>query len=139
MVSALMEYASRFDQMHGIKTELITGNQTIPSLSPQVQLQAIRITQEALSNARKHAGATHAIIKVEAKDDEVSIVIEDDGRGFELEATKEDWTKFGLRNMQERAKSIHGNLQIDSTLKKGTTVTLSIPLTFSQPAVKESE
>ena len=65
--------------------------------------------------------------------------IEDDGKGFDLEETREDWTKFGLRNMQERAKSIHGNLQIDSTLKKGTTVTLSIPLTFSQPALKESK
>ena len=46
-----------------------------------------------------------------------------------------DW----LRNMRERAKSIHSNLNIESTLEKGTRVTLSIPLTFSQPALKEGE
>jgi signal transduction histidine kinase len=139
MVSALKEYAARFNQMHGIKTELTTGEHAIPSLSPQVELQAIRITQEALSNARKHAEATRATIKMNARDDEVTIIVEDDGRGFDLEATKDDWTKFGLRNMRERAKSIHSNLNIESTLEKGTRVTLSIPLTFSQPALKEGE
>jgi signal transduction histidine kinase len=56
MVAALREYVLRFNQMNNIKTELTVGDHIIPSLSPQVELQAIRIIQEALSNIRKHAG-----------------------------------------------------------------------------------
>jgi signal transduction histidine kinase len=139
MVSALNEYAARFNQMHRIKTELIVGDQIIPSLSPHIELQAIRIAQEALSNVRKHAEATRATIKVDAGEDQVTILIEDDGKGFDFDTTKEDWTKFGLQNMKERAASIHSSLRIESTLEKGTRVTLSIPLTFSQTTIEEGK
>jgi two-component system nitrate/nitrite sensor histidine kinase NarX len=138
MVSALREYAVRFSQMHNIKTELTVGDHRIPSLSPQVELQAIRIVQEALSNVRKHAQAAHAIIKVAAGEDEVTIVIKDDGKGFDVDKNGDgDWTTFGLRNMKERADSIHGSLFVESGPENGTKVTLSIPLTFSEPVVEE--
>jgi signal transduction histidine kinase len=140
MVSALREYAARFNQMHGIKTELMVGDHIIPSLSPQIELQAIRIVQEALSNIRKHAEATRATIRIAAGDDGVIIVIEDDGKGFNIDKSeKGDWTKFGLRNMKERADSINGSLFIESKPEIGTKVTLKIPLTSNQDAVKEGE
>jgi signal transduction histidine kinase len=138
MVSALREYAIRFSQMHDIKTELTVGDRRILSLSPRVELQAIRIVQEALSNVRKHAQAKHVMIKVAAGQDEVTIVVQDDGKGFDVDrAGSGDWTKYGLRNMKERADSIHSSLSLESGPEKGTEVTLSIPLTFSEPAVKE--
>ncbi len=139
MVSALREYAERFNQMHGIKTEFTVGDRAIPSLSPQIELQVIRIVQEALSNVRKHAGATRAKVKVVAADNEVTIMVEDDGKGFDFESTKGDWTKFGLRNMKERADSVRGNLLIESAPENGTKVTLSLPLTFSQVVVKKGK
>jgi len=138
MVSALREYAVRFSQMHNIKTEVMVGDHRIPSLSPQVELQAIRIVQEALSNVRKHAKATRATVKVAAGENEVTIAVQDDGKGFDVDKNgKGDWTKFGLRNMKERAGSIHGSLLVESMPEKGTKVTLSIPLTVSETVIEE--
>ena len=140
MVSAIREYALRFNQMHNIRTELVTGDAIIPSLPPQVELQAIRIVQEALSNIRKHAKATRANIKVSAVEGSVVIVVEDDGKGFDMEKHERlDWTKFGLRNMKDRAESINGVLSIDSRLDKGTTITLKIPLNLVQNPEKKGE
>ena len=139
MVSALREYSERFNQMHNIKTEFSISDRTIPSLSPQIELQVIRIVQEALSNVRKHAGATCAKVRIVAGDNEVTIMVEDDGRGFDVESSKGDWTKFGLRNMKERADSVHGTLNIESTPGNGTKLILSLPLTFSQVIVKEGK
>ncbi|MFC1982259.1 GAF domain-containing sensor histidine kinase [Chloroflexota bacterium] len=138
MVSALGEYAIRFSQMHNIKTELTVGERRIPSLSPQVELQVIRIVQEALSNVRKHSQAKHAMINVAAQEDKVTIAVQDDGKGFDVDGVGSgDWTKFGLRNMKERADNIHSSLSVESRPDNGTKVTLSIPLTFSEPVVDE--
>lgn len=139
MLSALSEYVTRFNQMYSIKTELIISEHTIPSLSPPVELQVVRIVQEALSNARKHAEATHATIKITAGDDKITIDIKDNGKGFDTKKIGEvDWTKFGLQNMKERADNIHSNLCIESSPVNGTKVTLSIPLTSLQVEVEES-
>lgn len=133
LISALSDYVARFGQMHNIKTELIIDDHAIPSLSPQVELQAIRIVQEALSNARKHSEATHATVKVAAGDNELTITVKDNGKGFDTTKTdKVDWTKFGLRNMKERAERINGSLLLESDLHKGTKVILKIPLASFQ-------
>ncbi len=129
MSSAIKEYVNRFGQMHKIKTELIIDDHSFPSLSPQVELQAIRIVQEALSNIRKHAEATHAMVRITTGDDDIAIAIKDNGKGFDIDKADDvDWTKFGLRNMKERADSIHGRLHIASHPQRGTEVTLNIPL-----------
>jgi len=140
MVNALREYSARFNQMHGIRTRIEVSDRIIPSLSPQVELQAIRIVQEALSNVRKHAEATSATIKVAAEDDEVIVVVEDDGKGFDVDkAGKGDWTKFGLRSMKERASSVDSRLTVESKPEHGTRITLSIPLISSRALVEEGE
>ncbi len=138
MVSALKEYSLRFSQMHSIKTELIVGDRRIPSLPPQTELQAIRVVQEALSNIRKHAKATRATINVIAGEDEITIAVHDDGKGFDVDKVdNSDWTKFGLHNMKERAVTIHGSLSVESRPETGTTITLNIPLSFSNPTIEE--
>ena len=129
LVSALREYLARFSQMHGIKTELEVGEQSIPHLSPQVELQAIRIVQEALSNVRKHAEPNRALVKLSRSDNEVLLTVEDDGKGFNIdEIENAGYSKFGIRTIKERAESIHSNLDIDSKPGHGTKITLSIPL-----------
>ena len=139
MVSAIREYVERFNQMHDIKTELVVTDLVIPSLSPQVELQAIRIVQEALSNARKHAEATYATIRIATGDEAITIAIKDDGKGFDTDIlVKEDFTKFGLRNMKERADRIHSGLSIESSPQNGTEVTLRIPTTSFQISTEES-
>ena len=128
IVTALREYSTRFSQMHGIKTKVEVDDRIIPSLSPQVEVQAIRVVQEALCNVRKHAQASHATIRVSSADGKVNIVVEDDGRGFEIDkVSKTDWTKCGLRNIKERADSIRSILNIESWPENGTRITLCIP------------
>lgn len=129
LVSALREYLNRFSQMHGIRTSLEVGDQAVPHMSPQVELQAIRIVQEALSNIRKHAEASCALVKVAISKKEVTLVVEDDGKGFNVdELEQSDSSKFGIRTIKERAQSIHSRLDIESDPGHGTKVTLSIPL-----------
>lgn len=135
MVSALREYAKRFNQMYGIKTEFIVGDNLIRPLSPRIELQAIRIVQEALSNIRKHAEATRITIRVTTEDDKVIIVVEDDGKGFDVDKMgKGDGIQFGLRNMKERTASIQGHFIIVSSPGNGTKVILTIPLISAQTA-----
>jgi signal transduction histidine kinase len=140
MTSALREHVVRFNQMHGIKTDLIIGDHIIPSLSPQIELQAIRIVQEALSNVRKHAKATHATVAVTTGESEVNITVEDDGTGFDVDKVEKiASTKLGLRNMKERADSIHSHLFVESKPENGTRVTLRIPLKSSQAVNDEDD
>lgn len=140
MVSALREYVTRFSQMHGIKTTLEVADQIIPSLSPQVELQAIRIVQEALSNVRKHADATYALVKVGISENELTLVIADDGKGFDIDKVgQSDGSKFGIRTIKERAQSIQSRLDIESGPEHGTKVTLSIPLNLPQPSAEHGK
>ncbi len=140
MVSALREYLTRFSQMHGIRTTLEVGDQIIPRLSPHVEMQAIRIMQEVLSNIRKHAEATHVLVKVATSDNEVTLRIEDDGKGFDIdELGPSDYSKFGIRTIKERAESVHSRLNIESKPEHGTKVTLSIPLNLPPPSAQRGE
>jgi len=137
MVTALREYVTRYEQVHGIRVELKVGERLIPSLSLQIELQALRVVQEALSNIRKHAEATRAYVSVTAADDSVTIVVEDDGKGFDVdEVAKRHGTQFGLRSMKDRADSINASLAIESQPQHGTKVTMCLPL-YLLPATAE--
>ncbi len=130
LVSTLKEYIFRFSQMSGIRTELEFSNGRLPSLTTTTELQVIRIIQEALTNTRKHAKAGHAWVRILADDEQVEIVIEDDGRGFNVSRIRrEGWPQFGLQTMKERAESVGGTLDMKSAPGQGAKVTLKIPLT----------
>jgi signal transduction histidine kinase len=94
-------------------------------LSNSVEITIFSIIQELVTNILKHAYATEASISLTQHDQEVNIIIEDNGVGFD--SKKELSTKgMGLSNMQEQLKQIDGSLTIDSTLGKGTTVVIDI-------------
>ena len=129
MVSTLQEYVLRFSEMSGTKTELTISNGNIPTLSPNAEVQVIRIIQEALTNVRKHARANHAQVRISTEDRKCNIVIEDNGLGFDVSDIRRDvWPQFGLQTMKERAESIKGTLNISSSIGNGTKVILSLPM-----------
>ncbi len=92
------------------------------------------IVQEAINNARRHAGARNVWIKMATTSDTLIVQVRDDGHGFDVAAVAEDYEKrgsFGLFNMRERARLIDGRVSIQSKMKppnRGTAVTLSVPL-----------
>jgi PAS domain S-box-containing protein len=101
------------------------------TLPVEVQLLLFRIAQEALSNIRKHAGASVAVVKLEFGDDSINMTISDNGRGFELPPRIEDFatsSKLGIIGMCERARLLRGSLEIKSKPDEGTHVVTKIPL-----------
>ena len=87
-----------------------------------------RIAQEGLSNVAKHAGATGFEVELKRDDRVVTLSITDDGAGFDPGERKTDRATLGLVSMKERAHLVHGGLEVESQLGRGTSVRARIPL-----------
>lgn len=99
-------------------------------LSPELELAAFRVAQEALANVRKHAhGATQAKVVLLFEDEGLMLTVEDDGCGFDVPATANLIREghLGLAGMVERAQLLGGGLEISSVPSQGTTITLRLP------------
>ncbi len=97
-------------------------------LSPAVELTAFRVTQEALSNVRKHADASVVTILLAEKNGRLSISVQDDGSGFNQTELQQYSQCFGLISMKERAAMMGGQCEIISDEGMGTAVNLEIPV-----------
>ena len=123
---ALQEFFDLWKEQSGISIHFSIDDGL--RLKPRVELQLVRIVQEALTNVRKHARATSVRVDIRRRDNDIVAVIGDDGVGFNLTArTRSENPRFGLATMRERAESIGGRLSIESTPGRGTTVTFLMP------------
>jgi signal transduction histidine kinase len=86
-------------------------------LAPDEQIEVFRIVQEGLANARKHARATHADVRIGMRGDERVVTVADDGSGFDDEAASPG---HGLRNMRTRSASIGGGFRLRTEQGRGT-------------------
>ena len=96
----------------------------MPSL---VETTLYRLAQEALNNVAKHARASQVDIVLERTADHWSLIIEDDGIGFDPSSGEAEQRGFGLVGMRERAALVGADLQIESAPGRGTTVILRMP------------
>ena len=102
-------------------------------LVPKVDEQLLRIGQEAISNAVRHAQATIVRLELEFDRAAVHLRVTDDGRGFDrTSAEREPELHLGLKSMEERAFRIGARFRIASRLRVGTTVEATVPLSRSQ-------
>jgi signal transduction histidine kinase len=97
----------------------------LPELDPDVEHQVLRIAQEAVSNALRHAGASR--VTVDVGPPPVVLRVRDDGRGFDPDARAVRSRRLGLTSMHERAASLGGALAVTSARGQGTTVELRLP------------
>ena len=100
-------------------------------LDSLTEINIYRITQEAINNAIKYADSTHILVSLSHSENILSIVIDDDGKGFEpekIKTVKNADGGMGMTFMRERIKYIDGRLFLNSELGVGTRVTLNIPL-----------
>jgi signal transduction histidine kinase len=93
---------------------------------PERDAEILRIAQEALHNALRHAGAEHVIVRLRADNEELVLEVDDDGVGFDPSAPKLRSKRLGLTSMEERARRLGGRLEIDSTPGAGTSVRLAV-------------
>lgn len=129
LVAALEDYVTRFSGFCNLPTTLDTSRFDSIRLTPTMEVQLIRVVQEALSNIRKHAQARHANIVLERADEFALVKIQDDGRGFDTAHIRHGvFPQFGLQSMRERVQTIGGTFAIDSAPDRGTTITIKIPL-----------
>lgn len=98
-----------------------------PPLTPEVRLAIYRIVQEALHNALRHAAADEAVVRLEATDGLLRVTIQDNGAGFDPEATARP-NALGLLSMRERATAIGASFAISSRAGDGTRVVVERPL-----------
>ena len=87
-------------------------------------VEVLRIVQEALTNARRHSGASNIQVNLRAEKDDLVVEVSDDGRGVAPGAVP----GVGSRSMRERAMGIGGKVEIESTAGQGTRVCLRVPL-----------
>ena len=87
-------------------------------------VEVLRIVQEALTNARRHSGASNIQVKLRVEEDDLVVEVTDDGRGFAPGAVP----GVGSRSMRERAMGIGGKVEIESASGQGTRVHLRVPL-----------
>jgi signal transduction histidine kinase len=98
------------------------------SLSDPVKIALFRVVQEALTNVLKHAQASRARVGLTFNEENVKILVEDDGRGFNAEQVfKQHRSSWGLMGIEERASLLGGWVEIDSAVWKGTRILVAIP------------
>lgn len=127
LVATLQRYAEHFQTRSSIQVALDLDYEHV-RLSPTKEVAVFRIVQEALQNARKHSQATGVRVAVRGTSDGTLVRIEDNGVGFDPGARAEAGGRhFGLTSMQERARLIRAELNIESEPSRGTRIELRVP------------
>ena len=123
LVPAIEEQLRRFKAQHGIDTRLATDGD-LERLGSDQQLVLYRVTQEALNNVVRHAGASSVSVQIARRDGSVALEVTDDGAGF---AVGRELRGLGLDGMAERARLVDGEFEIDSAPGRGTRLRLRVP------------
>jgi len=129
--AALEQYISKLAETNDLPIYLSAAPKADQSLDKNVQGVIFYIIEEAIGNARKHAGAEKIQVRLYLQDNTFVAEVEDDGRGFDVDAVQKRYderSSLGMVNMYERAELVGGALAISSVPGQGTLVTLSVPL-----------
>lgn len=130
--AALQQFVTTWSAQHRIPAEFHTSTWKGDRLPGATESNLYRITQEALNNVIKHAGATHVSVILERRVDEAILIVEDNGRGFDFEkarAARGRHAGMGLVGMEERAALIGATIQFESAPGKGSTLFVKVPVT----------
>lgn len=126
-VPMVREYAREWSERTGIHSRVQLAEGIDPSSA--VELQLMRILQEALANVRKHAGAEEVELTLRELPAGIELVVGDDGVGFDPDHPRpSERPRFGLATMRERAESIGASFHLDSRPGAGTRVSVQVPM-----------
>ncbi|MGZ4042427.1 MAG: tetratricopeptide repeat-containing sensor histidine kinase [Bacteroidia bacterium] len=128
LASALREFINRISGAGGLKINLgIIGlNERLDQMTEQI---LFRVLQEIVNNIIKHSGATEVTIQLIRAEEELTLMIEDNGVGFNAaEKLKDESGGIGLKNIKSRIEFLNGHINFDSFPGKGTTISIEVPL-----------
>jgi two-component system, NarL family, sensor kinase len=122
---ALEVLVGRWETETGIDTHYATVNGARP-LPPRVEVALYRTCQEALANVARHAAAEHVDVQLVSAPEQVQLVVEDNGRGFDGSGVPAG--RHGLVGMNERVRMLGGSLEVRSSPGAGTRIEATVPL-----------
>jgi len=122
--AALKDLINRYS-LRGVMDISLHVNDVDKYLSEEAKLHVYRIIQELLNNALKHANATEIDVQLNKNDQELLIVVEDNGKGFNQHKITKG---LGLGNLESRVNLLRGEMEIDSLEDQGTSVMVHIPI-----------
>ena len=126
LTQALQNYVNQWGQHFNITAQFHSSGLADGRPLIEVENNLYRIAQEALNNVAKHSEATRVDVILERRDRHLALIIEDDGRGFEI-TDSGDRDTMGIASMRERAALLGGEFQIESKPWKGTTIFVRVP------------
>jgi len=132
--SALARHIEEVTKTAGFDIDYqFTSPDGLKRLPSRIEVPLFRIAQEALTNMIRHARATHASVVVLRQIHEITMLVEDDGQGFDIAMVKEKGEQcLGLMGMRERINLLGGSFVIESAPGEGTTIRVRIPLSEEQ-------
>ena len=126
LIMAVRDFIQKLNQSAGLKINIETYG-IDERLDATKEMILFRVLQEIVNNILKHAHATQVSIQFVRHENELSLLIEDNGVGFDTNKM-EHFQGIGLKNIQSRINFIHGKVFFDSFITKGTTVNIEVPL-----------
>lgn len=131
IVSSLAKLTQELSKLTG--KEILFYNKTDfeQRLDSLIEINIYRLTQEAINNAIKYAESSHIIVQLSHSDTLLSVIIDDNGKGFDINAVdkkRNSESGMGLLFMKERIQYINGRVFIKSILGEGTRITFNIPI-----------
>jgi two-component system sensor histidine kinase DegS len=128
-VPTLRRYIEDFQEKSGLSVALdVVGEER--RLAPYVEVTIFRLVQELLHNVWQHAHASHVQVNMDLQGSAVRISVEDDGSGFDLDeamSLAKERKTLGIVTMQQRLEMLGGEIQYETSLGRGTKVTVRIP------------
>jgi PAS domain S-box-containing protein len=127
LAAALPRFVQEWSQHYKLVAKYRTAFEP-GQLSSEGEVAFYRVAQEALNNVAKHAQASRVDVMLEARDGMVVLLVEDDGKGFDILDDQAIARRFGIVGMRERARLARATLEIESTPGVGTSVFLRCPI-----------
>jgi signal transduction histidine kinase len=140
LAAALKWYVQNYQQRRSLPSELIVEGAPY-RLPAEYETVLFRITQEALTNIAKHARATRVVVTLGFSPVEVSLIVQDNGRGFDPEQALQRNGRnagWGLLGMRERASLIGGQAAVESSPGQGARIRVTVPTSRELIRVKDS-
>jgi two-component system, NarL family, sensor histidine kinase DegS len=131
IVSSLAKLAQELSKLTGKDILFYNKSNFDKRLDSLIEINIYRLTQEAINNAIKYAESTHIIVQLSHSNNILSITIDDNGKGFDInqaEKKRNSESGMGLLFMKERIQYINGRVFINSIVDEGTRITFNIPI-----------